>query len=231
MIGIIGAMTEEVSPLLIRLTNLQTHTIGNNKYHTGRYEGREVVVAYSRIGKVNAAVTATVMQQHFHIDKLLFSGVAGAINKSLKIGDLIYAEKLVQHDVDITAFGHPLGFIPETGDFFATDPALNTIAEETARELCVKLGKGVIATGDQFIADPDHKDWVQKRFKADAVEMEGAAVACVCQTFQIPYFVLRAISDQADMDAGFNFDEFLVSSARLSADFILRMVAKLDTAK
>ncbi|MDR2152151.1 MAG: 5'-methylthioadenosine/adenosylhomocysteine nucleosidase [Helicobacteraceae bacterium] len=227
MIGIIGAMIEETEPILAKLEKVNTTRIGGNYYHEGIYASKKVTLAYSRIGKVNAAVTAAILIERFKAERILFSGVAGAINANLKIGDLIYATRLVQHDVDITAFGHPLGFIPETGDFFQTDPRLNEIAEIVAKERGVKLGKGVIATGDQFIADQAKKEWIAKNYNADAVEMEGAAVACVCASFGAPFFVLRSISDAADMDAGFNFDEFLKSSAKISADLALDMVAKL----
>ncbi|MDR1452232.1 MAG: 5'-methylthioadenosine/adenosylhomocysteine nucleosidase [Helicobacteraceae bacterium] len=227
MIGIMGAMIEEIEPFLKRLSDVKTTQIGRNAYHEGLYGGKRVTLAYSRIGKVNAAITATALIERFGADKILFSGVAGAIGKDLRIGDLIYATKLVQHDVDITAFGHPIGFIPETGDFFETSAELNKIAEEVALAKGVKLGKGVIATGDQFVADSVKKELIGERFKADAVEMEGASVACACDAFRVPFFALRAISDAADMDAGFNFDAFLASSAKISADFVLDMVAKL----
>ncbi|GHS88641.1 aminodeoxyfutalosine nucleosidase [Campylobacterota bacterium] len=227
MIGIIGAMTEEIEPILARLENVKTQKIGKNSFHSGQYRGKEVVVAYSRIGKVNAAVTATVLIGRFGAEKILFSGVAGALNPALRVGDLIYATRLVQHDVDITAFGHPIAFIPETGDYFASDPALNALAEKVAAARGVKLGRGVIATGDLFVADAAKKEWIAKTFCADAVEMEGAAVACVCDTFGAPFFILRAISDAADMDAGFSFDTFLKESAKISADFVLDMVEGL----
>ncbi|MDR1912738.1 MAG: 5'-methylthioadenosine/S-adenosylhomocysteine nucleosidase, partial [Helicobacteraceae bacterium] len=128
MIGIIGAMREEIDPILGKLSGVKTYLVGDNKYYEGVYGEKAVFAAYSRIGKVNAAITATILIERFGVKTILFSGVAGAINNSLRIGDLIYATRLVQHDVDITAFGHPLGFIPETGDFFATDPNLNRVA-------------------------------------------------------------------------------------------------------
>lgn len=227
LIGIMGAMQEEVEPLLKALDSYETEQIGNNAFHIGTYKGKKVVVAYSRIGKVNSAVTTTVMIERFGINKLLFTGVAGALNPTLKIGDILYATKLVQHDVDITAFGHKMGFIPETGDFFATDQALNALAEKVAKESGIKLTNGVIATGDQFVANEETKNLIVQHFNADAVEMEGASVACVCASLGVPFFVLRAISDAADMDAGFSFDEFLKSSADISAKFVLKMVEEL----
>ncbi|MDR1912743.1 MAG: 5'-methylthioadenosine/adenosylhomocysteine nucleosidase [Helicobacteraceae bacterium] len=227
MIGIIVARNEEVSPFLDKMRNVKTHFIGSNQYHEGLFGDKRVVLVYSRIGKVNAAIRTTILIERFGVKTILFSGVAGALNQSLHIGDLIYATRLVQHDVDIEALGYPLGFIPETGDFFATDPFLNSVAESVAIERGVKLKKGAIATGDQFIADDAKKMQIAERYKADAVEMEGAAAACVCSAFGVPIFVLRTISDAADMDACFNFDTFLKSSVVISAGFTLDMVAKL----
>lgn len=227
MIAILGAMREEIEPLVAACSDVKSYDYAANTFYTGVLKGKEVVLAYSKIGKVNAAMTATLLIEKFGAKLLLFSGVAGAINPSLKIGDLIFATRLVQHDVDITAFGHPWGFIPETGDFFTSDETLNATAVEVATQMGVKLISGVIATGDQFIANETKKNWIESTYKADALEMEGASVACVCTALTVPFFVLRAISDAADMDAGFSFDTFLVESAQVSASFITKMVEKL----
>jgi adenosylhomocysteine/aminodeoxyfutalosine nucleosidase len=168
------------------------------------------------------------MCEKFKAEKLLFSGVAGAVSDELRVGDLIIADKLVQHDVDITAFGHPFGFIPESGDFVRSDERLNELAKKVANELAIKLMVGAIATGDQFVASEDKKNWIRDTYKADALEMEGASVARVCECFGVPFMVLRAISDAADMDAGFSFDEFLVSSAKVSAKFLIQMLDELS---
>jgi len=167
------------------------------------------------------------MIEKFGIDIMLFSGVAGAINEELKIGDLIIATKLAQHDLDITAFGHPYGYVPESKIFVESDERLNNIAKNVAKKLDIKLLEGIIATGDQFIADPEKKEWIRKTFNADAIEMEGASVGFVCDALNIPFFVLRAISDSADMDAGFDFDKFLETSAKNSAKFLMNMVDEL----
>ena len=185
------------------------------------YNGKELVVAYSKIGKVFATLTATSLIEKFDCDTLLFSGVAGAISPDLNIGDLIIADGLVQHDLDITAFGHPYGYVPEGEVCILTDLALRDIAKEVAKAKGLKLIEGIIATGDQFVADPERKEWISKTFKADALEMEGAAVAVVCDSLKVPFFILRAISDSADMDASFNFDEFLESSAKIICRFHL----------
>lgn len=226
-IAIMGAMPEEIEPLVVNLDNVQEVAYADNTFYLGTYRGQEVAVAYSRIGKVFAALTAATLIERFECDRLLFTGVAGAINDALQIGDLIVAEGLCQHDLDITAFGHPYGYVPEGAVCIWTDPDLRAIADKVAYNKGLKLQKGIIATGDQFIADPERKAWIRDTFKADALEMEGAAVAVVCHALEVPFFVLRSISDSADMDAGFDFDTFLKSSARISADFVLAMVQKM----
>lgn len=227
-IAIMGAMPEEIEPLLAKLSDVNEVVYAANKYYEGNYNGQEVVVAYSKIGKVFATLTVTILIEKFGCDKLLFSGVAGAISDELNIGDLIIADGLCQHDLDITAFGHPYGFVPEGEVCIPTDVNLRNIAKLVAQEKGLTLKEGVIATGDQFIANSERKDWIGTTFRADALEMEGAAVAVVCSALDIPFFILRAISDSADMDAGFDFDAFLESSAKVSADFILSMVDRLE---
>ena len=223
-IAIMGAMPEEVEPIVSKLDNLKKTVYAANIYYEGTYNGKEVVVAYSKIGKVFATLTATILIEKFACDTLLFSGVAGAISDELKIGDLIIADGLCQHDLDITAFGYPFGYVPEGEVCIPTDVNLRNIAKNVAKSKGLILKEGVIATGDQFVANAERKDWIGTEFKADALEMEGASVAVVCSSLDVPFFILRAISDSADMDASFNFDEFLESSAKISADFILSMV-------
>jgi len=226
-IAIMGAMPEEIEPIIEKLDDVQMDVYGNNKYYEGTYHGQEVVVAYSKIGKVFATLTATTLVEKFGCNMLLFSGVAGAISKELNIGDLIIADGLCQHDLDITAFGHPFGYVPEGEVCIPTDVGLRNIAKDIAKSKGLTLKEGVIATGDQFVANEERKNWIGTTFKADALEMEGASVAVVCNALNVPFFILRAISDSADMDASFNFDEFLESSAKISADFILSMVDAL----
>ena len=226
-IAIMGAMPEEITPLLEKIGTYTEFNIGLNKYYTAKYNEHDLVIAYSKIGKVFATITATIMIEHFKCEILLFSGVAGGINQELKIGDLIYAKSLVQHDLDITAFGHPYGFVPEGKVFISTNEKLNTIALEVSKEKNIKLKSGVIATGDQFIHNSEKKEWIKQTFKADAIEMEGAAVAVVCDALKVPFFILRAISDEADGNADFDFDTFLESSAKNSAQFLMAMVDRI----
>ncbi len=228
-IAIMGAMVEEIEPLLKFLGDYETIKVAGNTYYKATYKDLELIIAYSKIGKVFASLTASTMIEKFGAEKLLFSGVAGAINPKLKIGDLIAATSLCQHDLDITAFGHPFGYVPEGKVFIQSDKTLLGIAKEVASDLDRELLEGIIATGDQFVADESRKNWISDTFGADALEMEGASVAVVCDALEVPFFILRAISDSADMDAGFSFEEFLETSAKESADFVICMLDKLAT--
>lgn len=226
-IAIMGAMREEIDPILEAVGEYITHEHAGNIFYECTYGSHELVIAYSKIGKVFSAITASVMCERFGAEKLLFSGVAGGISKELKIGDLVMASALCQHDVDITAFGHPFGFIPEGSVMIESDADLRSLAAEVAIDMGVDLYEGIIATGDQFVASAERKEWIEKTFQADALEMEGSSVACVCHNFGVPFFVLRAISDSADGEAGMDFDTFLQSSAKVSATFILEMVKRI----
>ena len=226
-LAIMGAMEEEIEPLLAHFENVNVVEFANNKYYEVSYNGLDIVIAYSKIGKVFASLTATTMIEKFGCDTLLFSGVAGGINPELKIGDLIIANKLCQHDLDITAFGHPHGYVPGGNIFVESSQILNDVAKKVADNNGLKVIEGIIATGDQFVHSSDRKNFIESTFKADALEMEGASVAVVCDALNVPFFILRAISDTADMDAGFDFDEFLKSSAKNSADYLIKIVDEL----
>ncbi|QKJ23879.1 5'-methylthioadenosine/adenosylhomocysteine nucleosidase [Poseidonibacter lekithochrous] len=227
-LAIMGAMEEEIEPLLAHFKNVNIVEFANNKYYEVNYNGLDIVIAYSKIGKVFASLTASTMIQKFGCDTLLFSGVAGAINPDLKIGDLIIADKLCQHDLDITAFGHPNGFVPGGSVFVETSEKLRTVAKDVANENDLKVIEGTIATGDQFVHSVERKDFIESTFKADALEMEGASVAVICDALEVPFFVLRAISDSADGGADIDFDEFLKSSAVNSANYLIKIVDKLQ---
>ncbi|MCW0238822.1 5'-methylthioadenosine/adenosylhomocysteine nucleosidase [Campylobacter lari] len=226
-IAILGAMSEEVTPLLETLKEYQTIEYANNTYYLAKYKNHELIIAYSKIGKVNSTLSATIMIEKFKAELLLFTGVAGAFNPSLEIGDLIYATKLAQYDLDITAFGHPLGYVPGNEIFIKTDDKLNNLAIEVAKELGVKLQSGIIATGDEFICDENKKAKIREIFNADACEMEGASVALVCDALKIPCLILRSMSDKAGEKAEFDFDEFVEKSAKISANFVLKICEKL----
>lgn len=226
-IAILGAMQEEITPLLEHLKDYKKIDYANNTYYFAQYKNHDLILAYSKIGKVNSTLSATLMIEKFNAEILLFTGVAGSFNENLKIGDLLCATSLVQYDLDITAFGHPLGYVPGNEIFIKTDEKLNAIAKEVAKELDIKLNFGIIATGDEFICNEDKKKKIKEIFNADACEMEGASVALVCDALKIPCFILRAMSDEAGSKAEFDFDEFVTKSAKISADFVLKICDKL----
>ncbi|PLY13306.1 MAG: 5'-methylthioadenosine/adenosylhomocysteine nucleosidase [Sulfurimonas sp.] len=226
-IAIMGAMPEEIAPILEKVGSYKTVEYAGNRYYEATYRGVRLVIAYSKIGKVFSTLTATTMIEHFEATKLLFSGVAGAISPTLKVGDLIVATKLTQHDLDITAFGHPYGYVPEGAVFVETDKEMIEISKEVAASMGKSVQEGIIATGDQFVADEKRKNWIGTTFGADALEMEGGSVAVVCDALNIPFFILRSISDAADMDASFSFDTFLETSAKESAEFVMKMVDRI----
>lgn len=226
-IAILGAMEEEITPLLEIIKDYECVKYANNTYYLANYNGKNLVLAYSKIGKVNAALSASIMIEKFGAKVLLFSGVAGAVNQDLKIADILYATKLAQHDLDISAFGHPYGYVPGSSVYIQTSQKLNELAKEVASELNIDLKSGIIATGDQFVCDESRKKWIKDTFNADAIEMEGASVGVVCDALNIPFFILRAISDGAGMDAEFDFDKFLDHSAKQSANFILKLLFKI----
>lgn len=226
-IAILGAMREEITPFLKKFPHYTQEEVGGNLFYKIPYGNHELVLAYSKIGKVHSALSASTMILKFGCEKLIFSGVAGGLNPKLKVGDLIIASKLCQYDVDITAFGHPLGFIPESSVYINADQSLNAIAQKVAEEKGIALMEGIIASGDSFVASSEKKKWLIENFQADAVEMEGASVANVCYLLGIPFCILRSISDSADGEADVSFDEFLEQSAQASADFVEAMLAKL----
>lgn len=231
VIGIIGAMQEEITPLLDFYKDYETITFGGNIFYKVQLGSKVLIIARSRIGKVHSALTAATMILHFGVEKIIFSGVAGGINPNYKIGDLVLGKRLCQHDVDITIFGHPFGYFSEGKTFTESCASLNALAFEVANTLAkthnIKVHEGVIATGDQFVSSKERKEWIKQEFNADAIEMEGASVAVVCDNLEIPLCVIRAISDDASDEALVSYEEFLESSAKISAELVIKMVEKL----
>lgn len=225
-VAILSAMREELTPFLKKFPNYTQEEVGGNVFYKVAYGENELILAYSKIGKVHSALSASTMILKFGCEKLIFSGVAGGLSPKLKVGDLIVATKLCQYDVDITAFGHPLGFIPESSVYIEADPHLLKVASEVAKEKGIKLEEGIIASGDSFIASSEKRQWLIENFQADAVEMEGASVANVCHLLKVPFCILRSISDSADGEADVSFDEFLEKAAQVSADFVEAMLDK-----
>lgn len=227
-IGILGAMQEEISPLLEHYKTYETIAFGGNTFYKVSLSNKTLIIACSRIGKVHSSLSAATMILYFGCDKIIFNGVAGGINPSYKIGDLVIGEKLCQHDVDITIFGHPFGYFSDSKIFTQTDETLNELAKEVAKDLNITIHQGTIATGDQFIGNKEKKEWIKNEFNADAIEMEGASVAVVCDNLNTPLCVIRAISDNAGDEALISYEEFLEHSAKQSASLVIKMIEKIN---
>lgn len=230
-IGIIGAKDEEVEILKSLLNITETVTEAGMTFYKGTLHNTEVVLARSGIGKVNAAVCAQLMITLFKIDCLINSGVAGTLNPDVNQGDLVISTDAVQHDVDTTVFGDPLGCIPRLGvTFFEAEKSLIELAEKAATNLNfegVSLFKGRIASGDQFIAGGPVQERIKTHFAPYAVEMEGASIAHVAYLNQVPYVIIRAISDKADGGAELSYDEFLPLAAKHASSLLEEMVKLL----
>ena len=226
-IAILGAMEIEIKPFLEKIKNYKTIKHGHNNYYIVNYNGNELILAYSRIGKVFSAITATIMIEKFNADIVLFTGVAGGIGDNIKVGDIILATDTVQHDVDITAFGHPKGKIPNSEVKISTSKELLNKAIDIAKEQKINIYTGTVATGDQFISNKEVKTLIKDEFNAKAIEMEGASVNLVCYELNKPCLILRSISDTADGEACESFDEFAIKEAKRSANFILKLIDKI----
>lgn len=226
-IAIIGAMREEITPLLEHFKDYESIEKGGNTFYKITHKSHNIIIAYSKIGKIHAALTCATMILHFGAECIIFSGVAGGLRADLKVGDIILATALCQYDVDISAFGHPLGFIPESKIYIKTSANLNAIAQSIAKEQGIDLKEGIVASGDSFISDNSKKGWIMEQFNAAAVEMEGASIAVVASLLSVPFCVIRSISDSADDSANISFDEFLEHSAQKSAKFVLAILEKM----
>lgn len=222
-IGIIGAMNEEVAELKAVMENIQSENVGNLEFFKGKLLGKDVVLVEGGIGKVNAAICATLMINYFKVEKVLFTGVAGGTNPDINIGDIVIGVDQIEHDFDSTAFGYELGQIPRMDTYiFKADDELvnlgyNVAVEKFGKE---KVRKGRIVSGDEFVASVERIEWLRETFNADCTEMEGAAVAHVCHVFKMPFLIIRAISDKANHDAKVDFPEFVKMAAKNSKTII-----------
>lgn len=230
MIGIIGAMHEEIVELKGLMDGIEEVKIASMIYYKGKLEQKEIVLVESGIGKVNSAVCTTLLIKEFGVEKIIFTGVAGGIGKDIEVGDIVISEDLVQHDFDVTAFGAKPGDIPRMEvSAFKADEKLMELAKESALKIFDKdkVRVGRIVSGDQFINGIEKIKWLETTFDAEAAEMEGASVAHVCHLFRVPFVILRAISDKADSEAKVDFPTFVHMAAKNSKEIVVNMLKKL----
>ena len=226
MIGIIGAMKEEVSSFVNSMKQIKKEQRAGLEFYCGSLLEKDIVVVQSGIGKVNAALATQLLIDFYRPSKLIFTGLAGSGDFSVAIGDFVLATSLVQHDFDLCHFGRELGVIPNVGRFIPCDSNLNSLlvkAFNKTKEKNSALGNlhlGVIASGDCFIARKEDVRRIGQEFNAIAVEMEGAAFAQVCFLNKIPFSVLRLISDNADEMAVADFPLILKKASKVEIEIV-----------
>ena len=223
--GIIAAMEEELKTLLLALEDKKEVVVLGKTYYEGRIGQHEVVLVQSGIGKVLSAMSVAILAETFGVDAIINTGSAGAVSEGLAIGDVVIADRLVYHDVDVTAFGYAYGQMAGQELYFLADSELMAKLQAVLAQEGQASYLGLIATGDSFIADPDRVAAIKHHFpEVLAVEMEGAAIAQAAQAAGKPFLVIRAMSDTAQGDANITFDEFILEAGKRSAQTLLALL-------
>jgi len=215
MLGVIGAMTEEVHLMREVLEDVKTSVHAETEFIQGKYKGTEIALAQSGIGKVNATICTQILIDRYEPEKLVFSGVAGGLLPNMLVGDIIVASHVVQYDMDLTAFGRRRGETPGRDRLIECDPDLVSKATKAFDQTfegvdgAPNLMLGTVASGDRFVQDTDMLRWLQREFAALATEMEGAAFGYTCHLNGLPFVVIRALSDSSSESASGDFTDNL----------------------
>ena len=233
MIGIIGAMEDEISLLCQSMEKLVVQKIAEYEFFTGKIEGKDIALLRCGIGKVNAAVGCALLIQQFKPVCVINTGSAGGIKPGLKEGDAVISTGLIYHDVDVTSFNYAPGQLPRQPQIFSADENLIKLGEKAIDELkrekilpdSFNYCRGIIGCGDVFVDKPEHIEQIRKVFpQIDAVEMESAAIAHCCHIFSVPVLVIRALSDVAGTESPVSFKEFLPIASKHSAQIVMRIL-------
>ncbi len=231
MLGIIGAMSEEVANLKDCMENVSISAAAGMDFYQGTLGGKDVVIVRSGIGKVNAAVCSQILADRYHVTGIINTGIAGSLRNEINIGDIVLSKDALQHDMDATGFGYPIGQIPQMDNsIFQGDSRMI----ETARKCCARVipeigvHVGRIVSGDQFVSDKTKKAWLTETFDGYCTEMEGAAIAQTAYLNKIPFLIIRAISDKADDSAIMSYEEFEAKAIEHSVKLVMALVEKLD---
>ena len=224
-IGIIGAMTDEVREIISHLENETVETVSGIEFHTGNLFGKNVVIARCGVGKVFASMCATAMIIRYSPRLIINTGVGGALSSELSCADIVVATRLVQHDMDTAPLGDPVGMVSGINMvYFDADERAADVLMSAAKKLSLPAKRGVIASGDQFVASKETKDRIVSTFGADVCEMEGAAIAQAAYVSGTPFAVVRAISDGADGNSPMDFPTFLSIAVKSSESLTLAFV-------
>ena len=227
MLGIIGAMDEEVAMIKAQLTDVQVESRAAMDFYKGKLEGKEVVVVRSGIGKVNAAMCTQILADIYGVTGVVNTGIAGSLKAEIDIGDIVLSSDALQHDMDATGFGYEPGQIPRVETLaFKADEGLINLAEEC----CSRVNPDIhtfVGRGDQFISDKEKKKWLTDTFGGYCTEMEGAAIAQACYLNSIPFLIVRAISDKADDSASVDYPAFEAKAIVHSVNLLTEIVRSL----
>ena len=229
MIGIIGAI-EEVNAIIEKMTNVESKEKAGMTFNKGTLEGKEAVVVRSGIGKVNAGLCTQILVDDYKIDAVINTGIAGSLKNQIDIGDIVLSSDALYHDMDATGFGYDFGVVPRMeSSVFKGDVRLINLAKECCERVNpdINVHIGRVVSGDQFISDKAKKDWINEHFDGYCTEMEGAAIAHAATLNNIPFLIVRAISDKADNSATMDYGEFekkaIIHSVNLIMEFVKNM--------
>ncbi|PBB06820.1 MULTISPECIES: 5'-methylthioadenosine/S-adenosylhomocysteine nucleosidase [Salimicrobium] len=224
-VGIIGAMDQEIKHLKEAMEVEEERTVAGQVFTKGQLNGKSVVLLLSGIGKVNAAMSTTILHEEFDIDYCINTGSAGGFDYELETGDIVISETVLHHDVDATAFDYVHGQVPGMPAVYPADKQLAFDALRQLKEMGLNGKLGVIASGDTFMQEEVRINEVRGRFpELIAVEMEAAAVAQVCYRYNTPFVVIRALSDVAGKESAVSFQKFLDQAAKNSTDLIKALI-------
>ena len=229
-IGIIGAMELEVTELKAKMNTTNVVKKAGMEFFEGTLNNANVVIVRSGIGKVNAALCVQILADVFQVTHIINTGVAGSLNAKLDIGDILVSKDALHHDMDVTIFGYQLGEVPQMGfREFSADETLISLAMESCRKVNpdINVMEGRVVSGDQFISSKEVKEHLINDFQGDCAEMEGAAIAHGAYLNQIPFVIIRAISDKADDSAEMDYPTFEKAAAIHSAKLVEDMVQRI----
>lgn len=229
MIGIIGAMDAEVENIFSKMSSKEKISLNGYDFFKGKLFDKDVVVVKCGIGKVNAALCTQLMILNFKPKKIINTGIAGATEKGLNIYDFVVSSEAVYHDFDTTFFGYKLGQVPGLPETFKADEELANLVIKTFNNSEIsknhKIIKGRIASGDQFIAGGEKKDFILKNFNPACVEMEGCAIAHTCHINKIPFVIIRCMSDCADENVEATYSE--AEASHVSSQCLIELISKI----
>lgn len=229
MIGIIAAMKAEIENAKNEMTDTAVRTVSGIEFVSGKFKGKDVVVAQCGIGKVFAAICTQTMILLYKPDAIINTGVGGTLTSELSVGDIALSLDVVQHDMDTSPLGDPVGLVSGINVIrFPADSRMYTELSRCADELGVNNRVGTIASGDQFIASAERKNYIKDNFSAIACEMEGAAIGHVCYVNNVPFAVVRAISDSADDSSHMDYGEFLALAAERSFAVVSKFAERFE---